>query len=225
MLALAQAGYKHKVRAETVVPELERPTVEALDDAGGCRHVQRFGRAFVCERHGVKQFNLASLEQTLNLFTRFGRVRRTRDVCENASGACQCDCSIEEFALEDRQFLHVCGRAVPTGLGAAAHRPHARAGCVDDDTVERSERPAAASTTERPTVAAHDLDRVELARRALDEAGAVRVHLVGGHARTSVGSETGQQCGLTAGACAQVEPSFIRAALERCRRGNEGGEL
>ena len=81
MLKLAQAGYKHKVRAETVVPELERPTVEALMTPADAGIVQRFGRAFVCERHGVKQFNLASLEQTLNLFTRFGRVRRTRDVC------------------------------------------------------------------------------------------------------------------------------------------------
>ena len=95
MLALAQAGYKHKIRAETVIPELERPTAKALDEARRFRHIQRFGCAFVCERHGVKQLNLASLEQTLDLFTRLGRVRRTRDVRENASGACQRDCSIE----------------------------------------------------------------------------------------------------------------------------------
>ena len=225
MLALAQAGYKHKIRAETVIPELERPTAKPLDNARRCRHVQRFRCAFVCERHGVKQLNLTSLEQTLDLFTRLGRVRRTRDVRENASGTCQRDSSIEEFALENSQLLHVRGRAVPTGLGAAAHRPHARAGGIDDDTVKRAEGPCALATTEGTTVAAHDLDGVELACRALHEAGAVRVHLVGGYACSRACSKAGEKRGLTAGTRTQVEPALVGAALERCGRGDERRKL
>ena len=58
--------------------------------------------------------------------------------------------------------------------------------------------------------------RAELPRRPLHEAGAVRVHLVGGHACTCVSSKTGQKGGLTAGTRTQVEPTLVRATLERC---------
>ena len=94
-------------------------------------------------------------------------------------------------------------------------------------TTTRSKDPSGQLLRPPPnvTVAAHDLDGVELARRALDEAGAVRVYLVGGHARSHASGKAGQERGLASGTRTQVEPALVGAALERCRCGNECGEL
>ena len=77
-------------------------------------------------------------------------------------------------------------------------------GGVDDDTVERTERPCTLAPTEGTTVATHDLDGVELPCRALHEAGAVRVHLVGGHACSDACSEAGQKRSLATRTRTQV---------------------
>ena len=99
MLALAQAGHKHKIGAETVVPQLQRAPLMTGDDAGRGRHVERLRRTLVRQRHCVKQLNLAALEQTRDLFTRLSRVGRTRDVAEHATGARQSNGPIEQLAL------------------------------------------------------------------------------------------------------------------------------
>ena len=75
MLAPAQAGHKHKIRTETVVPQLQRTTVVALDDARRRGDVQSLGCAVVGECDGVKQLNLTAFQQTRDLITRLRRMR------------------------------------------------------------------------------------------------------------------------------------------------------
>ena len=64
-----------------------------------------------------------------------------------------------------------------------------------------------------------------MARRALHEAGTVRVDFVSGHARTHAGGEASQKRGLAAGARTQVEPTFVRPALQRCGCSDKRREL
>ena len=102
MLAPAQASHKHKIRTETVVPQLQRTAVVALDDTRRGRYIQRLGCAFVSQCDGVKQLDLAALEQTRDLVTCLGCMGRARDVGEDATGARQGDCPVEQLTLEDR---------------------------------------------------------------------------------------------------------------------------
>ena len=53
----------------------------------------------------------------------------------------------------------------------------------------------------------------------------MRVHLIGGQACSDACGEAGQECGLTAGARAQVEPTFVRPALQRCGCSDQRREL
>ena len=198
MLALAHACNKHKVRAETVVPQLERAALRLSDDACRCGHVEGCGTAVIRQGDGVKQLDLTALCQALHLFARFGRVRGTRDVGQDATGTGERDCSFGKLVLQLGQLRHVGGRAVPPRLGAPTHRAHARAGGIDDDPIKGSERPGALSTAEAPTVTGDDLDGVEEPRRSFDKPGAVRVHFVGGHPSANFRRESGKHCRLPA---------------------------
>ena len=62
MLAPAQASHKHKIRTETVVPQLQRTAVVALDDTRRGRYIQRLGCAFVSQCDGVKQLDLTAFQ-------------------------------------------------------------------------------------------------------------------------------------------------------------------
>ena len=101
-------------------------------------------------------------------------------------------------------MVEVVGRAPPAGLRTTPKRAEAGARGVDEHAIERSLRPR----TLAPVVLA-DLDVRQQSHGLADQLGPVRLQLVGDKRRSSLGGQGAEQCRLSAGSGAQVEPSPV----------------
>ena len=118
-----------------MVPQLQSTSLRPRDAACRGWYFEGVGRALVSQGNGVKEFNLATLQETDHLVAGFGRVRGTRDVGQDAAGAREGAARSNSSAWSTVSSSTSPGVRIPSGFRRRRIDPCPSRG-VNDDSVE-----------------------------------------------------------------------------------------